>query len=82
MWLTVGQNRMFECSVIFRKPAQSHVGSGGGGCLTRALQAAWVSATFPFYLEQLQASNSSYNNSIMGWQQSSNKSLPWQINSL
>lgn len=51
------------------------------GCLTRTLQAACVSPTFPFYLEQLQASNSNYNNSIMGWQQSSNKSYPWQINS-
>lgn len=52
-----------------------------GGAWPGPLQAAWVSATFPFYLEQLQASNSSYNNSIMGWQQSSNKGLPWQIHS-
>lgn len=77
----VGQNQLSEWSlIIFRKHAKTHVGSGGGGWLIRPLPAASVSATFPFYLEQLQACSSSYNNSIMGWQQSSHKSLPWQIN--
>lgn len=53
------------------------VGGGGGSvALAISLKAARVSPTFPFYLEQLQACTHDYNNGIMGWQQSSNKSRP------